>query len=101
MPKRQRELGKALQGNHGVWVHLEETKIAVWYGKWRVSVYNSETFEHIDDISISAAYDPDIEYEVIETAVDVSLSQIGYHRGKENKSVDIDGLYEAGQELDA
>lgn len=94
MTPHNRRVAQALDGNHGVWFHPFEDKIAVWYGEARVRVFNSATFEEENTHTIGVAYREDVEYESIEAAVDVTLSELGYYRNKDDRMDDLEGRWE-------
>lgn len=92
MTEFQRRVAQAFDGNHGVWFHPFEDKIAVWYGEASVRVFDPTTFEEVNTHTIGIAYREDVEYDTVESAVDVILSELGFYRNKERKQFDVDGF---------
>lgn len=76
MSDYQRRVQRALEGNHGVWFHTEDERIAVWYGEWGAPIYDSRTWEEVDYVEIpigGCLHDRD-------ERIDIALTERGFDR---------------------
>jgi len=80
MSDHQRNVAQALEGNERIFFHPFEDRIAVWYGQALIKIFDSQTWEQVDNKRVPLAHKPDTDLSDVESAVVVSLAADGYER---------------------